>query len=32
MINKLPPSKGLSSRIPVIIPIKRSGFINQGLG
>ena len=32
MINKLPPSKGLNIRIPVIILFKGRGFINQGSG
>ena len=32
MINKPPPFKGLNSRIPVIIPMKGRGFVNQGLG
>ena len=32
MINKPPPIKDLSIRIPIIIPIKGRGFINQGLG
>ena len=32
MINKPPPFKGLNIRIPIIIPIKGSGFINQGFG
>ena len=30
MINKPPPFKGLSTRIPIIIPIKGRGFINKG--
>ena len=29
-IYKPPPLKGLSIRIPIIIPIKGRGFINQG--
>ena len=32
MINKPPPFKGLPIRIPIIIPIKGRGFINQGSG
>ena len=32
MINKPPPFKGLNIRIPIIIPIKGRGFINQGSG
>ena len=32
MINKPPPFKGLNIRIPIIIPIKGSGFMNQGSG
>ena len=33
MINKLPPSKGLNIRIPIIIILfKGRGFINQGSG
>ena len=32
MINKPPPFKGLNIRIPIIIPMKGRGFINQGLG
>ena len=32
MINKSPPFKGLSIRIPVMIPIKWRGFVNQGSG
>ena len=31
MINKPPPFKDLSFRIPIIIPIKGRGFINHGL-
>ena len=31
MINKPPPVKGLNIGIPIIIPIKGKGFINQGL-
>ena len=30
MINKPPPLKGLNIRIPIIIPIKGTGFINLG--
>ena len=30
MINKPPPFKGLNIRIPIVIPIKGRGFINQG--
>ena len=30
MINKPTPFKGLNIRIPIIIPIKGRGFINQG--
>ena len=30
--NKLSPFKGLTIRIPIIIPIKGRGFINQGSG
>ena len=30
MINKPPPFKGLNIRIPIIIPVKRRGFINHG--
>ena len=30
MINKPPPFKGLIIRIPIIIPIKGRGVINQG--
>ena len=30
MINKPPAFKGLNIRIPIIIPIKGRGFINQG--
>ena len=29
MINKPPPFQGLDIRIPVLIPIKGRGFINQ---
>ena len=32
MINKASPFKGLDIRIPIIIPIKGRGFINQGSG
>ena len=32
MINKPPPFKGLNIRIPIIMPIKGRGFINQGSG
>ena len=32
MINKPPPSKGLDTGIPIIIPIKGRGFINHGSG
>ena len=32
MINIPPPLKGLSISIPIIIPIKGKGFIDQGLG
>ena len=32
MINKPPPFKSLKIRIPIIIPIKGSGLINQGSG
>ena len=32
MINKLPPFEGLNIRIPIIIPVKGRGFINQGSG
>ena len=32
MINKPLPFKGLNIRIPIIVPIKRKGFINQGSG
>ena len=32
MINKPSPSKGLDISIPMIIPIKGRGFINQGSG
>ena len=32
MINKLSPFKGLNIKIPIIIPIKGRGFINQGSG
>ena len=32
MINKPPPFKGLTIRILIIIPIKGTGFINQGSG
>ena len=32
MIDKPPPPKGLNIRIPIIIPIKGRGFINQGSG
>ena len=31
-INKPPPLKGMSSRIPSIIPIKRKRFMNHGSG
>ena len=30
MINSPPPLKGLNIRIPILIPVNRSGFINQG--
>ena len=30
MINKPPPLKGLDIRIPILIPVKGRGFINQG--
>ena len=30
MINNPPPFKGLNTRIPIIIPMKGRGFINQG--
>ena len=30
MINKPPPFKGLKKRVPIIIPIRGRGFINQG--
>ena len=30
MINEPPPFKGLTIRIPIIIPIQGRGFINQG--
>ena len=32
MINKPLPLKGLNIRIPIIIPVKGRGFINQGSG
>ena len=32
MINKPPPFKGLKIRIPIIVPIRGRGFINQGSG
>ena len=32
MINKHTPFKGLYVRIPMIIPIKGRGFVNQGSG
>ena len=32
MINQPPPFKDLNIRIPIIIPIKGSGFINHGSG
>ena len=32
MMNEPPPFKGLNTRIPIIIPIKGRGFINQGSG
>ena len=32
MISKPPPFKGLNIQIPIIIPIKGRGFINQGSG
>ena len=32
MISKPPPSKGLSIRIPIIVPTKERGFTNQGSG
>ena len=32
MINKPPPFKDLNIRIPIIIPIKGSGFLNHGSG
>ena len=30
MINKPPPFQGLNCRIPILIPIKGRGFLNQG--
>ena len=30
VINKPPPFKGLNIRIPIMIPSKRSGIINEG--
>ena len=30
VINKPPPFKGLKDRIPIIVPIKVTGFINHG--
>ena len=32
MLNKPPPFKVLNTKIPIIFPIKRRGFINQGSG
>ena len=32
MIHKPPPFMGLNIRIPIIIPVRRTGFINQGSG
>ena len=32
MINKPPPFKGLNIGIPIIIPTKGRGYINQGSG
>ena len=32
MMNTPPPFKGPNIRIPIRIPIKGKGFINQGLG
>ena len=32
MITNPPPFKGLNIRIPIIIPIKGKGIINQGSG
>ena len=32
MINKPPPFEGLNTRIPIMIPIKGRGFVNQGSG
>ena len=32
MMNKSPPSKGINTRIPIIIPVKGRAFINQGSG
>ena len=32
MIHETPPLKGLNIEIPVMIPIKGIGFINQGSG
>ena len=32
MINKPPPFNGLNIRIPLVIPIKGSWFINHGSG
>ena len=32
MTNKPPPCKGRNIRIPIVIPIKGRGFINQGFG
>ena len=32
MIDKPPPFEDLNIRIPIIIPIKGRGFINQGSG
>ena len=32
MINNTPPFKGLNIRIPIIIPIKGGGFMNQRSG
>ena len=32
MINERPPFKGPNIRIPIVIPIKGRGFINQGCG
>ena len=32
MISKTPPFQGLNIRIPIIIPIRGRGFVNQGSG